>query len=50
MKTTAKIQKTKSNTTVNIPRSWADFLGLGKGQKVELELKNGKILVSKKED
>lgn len=49
MKKKAKVQKTKTNTTVNIPKDWADYLGLGKGQKVTLELKNEKIIITKED-
>lgn len=45
MKANAKIQKTKSNTTINIPSLWARSLNLEQGQEVELELKKDKIII-----
>ena len=46
MKAKAKIQKTRSNTTINIPSFWSKSLGLEKGQEVTLELKKDKIIVN----
>jgi len=45
MKFPVKIQQTKTNTTINIPKVVVKNLKLEKGQNVELEVKKNKIIV-----
>ena len=49
MEKKAKIQKTKTNTTINIPKDWADYLGYEKGVQVKLVLKDKKITITKED-
>ena len=47
MKKPVKVQRTKTNTTLNIPKDWADYLKLEHKGTVFLEMKGNKIIVSK---
>lgn len=49
MKKNAKVLKTESNTRINIPKAWADYIGLENKEIVTLELKGKKIIISKVE-
>jgi AbrB family looped-hinge helix DNA binding protein len=42
-------EKIASNGVIVIPKKWRDYLGLNRNQRVELELKVNKIIISKKE-
>lgn len=50
MKRIVKIQKTKSNTFINIPVAMAELLKLDKGSKIELVMANDMIIVKKVEE
>lgn len=45
MRFPVKIQKTKTNTTINIPSVIVKNLDLKKSQQVELEVKGNKIII-----
>ena len=45
MRFPVKIQKTKTNTTINIPSVIVKNLKLEKSQQVELEVKGNKIII-----
>lgn len=50
MKRIIKVQKTKSNTFVNIPVAMSEMMKLDKGSKIELVLANDIIIMKKVEN
>lgn len=46
MKRTVKVQKTRSNTFINLPVVMAELMGFEKGTKVDIEMKGKKIVMT----
>jgi len=49
MKETRKLQQTRYNMQLNIPKEMTDKLDLKKGSLVDVEFKDGKIIITKGE-
>lgn len=48
MKKTVKVQQSGTNTTISLPKDFADKLNIKKGDTLLLELKeNGEIIINK---
>lgn len=47
MKATAKVQATKTNTFINIPKEIREMLDIKKGDTVLLTAKDGKLVIEK---
>ena len=47
MKATLKVQATKTNVTVNIPKEIREALDIKKGDTLLLTVKDGKIIIEK---
>lgn len=46
MKRTVKVQKTRSNTFINLPVAMAEIMGFEKGTKVDIEMKGKKVIIT----
>ena len=47
MKSTVKVQATKSNVFINLPKEMREELGIKKGDTLLLAVKDGKIIIEK---
>ena len=47
MKSTVKVQETKTNTFINLPKEMKESLSIKKGDTLLLRVENGKIIIEK---